>query len=133
MRRWLRFLGYVWATPTSLAAFVFFLAPFWLARQVRPTRWRDGVWEWSVVPHTWFWRRYTQRGWSGTSLGYCVIFSPGQAEVRRVALHERRHVWQSLWLGPLYFPVYALLFLFTGYRGHPMERDAYNWEWKHRG
>lgn len=130
MRRLLRIIGYFWATPTSLAAFLFFLAPFWLAGQVRPTRWHLGVWEWSILPGRWFWRNYTGRGWSGTTLGYCVIFSPGQQDVARVAIHERRHVWQALWLGPFFFPVYVLLFLFTGYREHPMERDAREWEWK---
>src|SRR4051812_47733894 len=95
MRRLLRFIAYVWATPTTLAAFAVFLAPFWLIRQLRPSRWHDGVWEWSVVTDSWFWRHYTERGWSGTTLGYCVLFSPGQEHVRRVAVHERRHVWQA--------------------------------------
>ncbi len=37
-----------------------------------------------------------------------------------------------LWLGPLFFPIYGILFLFTGYRQHPLERDAYAWEEKQR-
>ena len=132
MRRAFRLIGYVWPTPTTLAALGVFLVPFWLGRQVRPTRWHNGVWEWSVVPNTWFWRRYTVPGWSGTTLGYCVLFSPGKEAVEHVAIHERRHVWQALWLGPFFFPLYGLLFLFTGYRNHPMERDAYRWEWRAR-
>jgi hypothetical protein len=125
-----RFLGYVWATPTTLAGFFFFILPAWFLRQIHPVRWRDGVWEWEVVRHSWIWRRYSMRGWSATTLGYVVFYSPGQQDVRRVALHERRHVWQALWLGPFFFPVYGLIWLLTGYRDHPMERDAFAWEFR---
>ena len=122
-------IGYLWAAPTT-AAGLLFLLPMWALGQVAPRRWSDGVWEWSVVFGSRFWRRYTQRGWAGTTLGFCVMYSPGKEHVRSVAIHERRHVWQALWLGPLFFPVYGLLFLFTGYHRHPMERDAVRWEEK---
>jgi hypothetical protein len=119
-----RFAGYLWATPTTFAAWAVFLGPGWVLGQLRPRRWHDGVWEWAVVPRTLLWRVYSEPGWRGTTLGYCVFYSPGAEDDARVVTHERRHVWQALWLGPFYFPVYALLFVFTGYRRHPMERDA---------
>jgi hypothetical protein len=100
------------------------LLPLWALGQVRPVRVRDGAWEWAVEPGTLFHRQYTLRGWAGTALGFLLLFSPGAAEDVETARHERRHVQQSLWLGPLYLPVYLLLLPLFGYRRHPMEVDA---------
>ncbi len=130
-RRFLFLLGYVWASPTVLGALLLFLLPCWVAGQLRPLRWHDGVWDWLIVPRSRLWRSYTLPGWRATTLGWCVFYSPGAEGDRSVAIHERRHVWQALWLGPLFFPVYGLVFLFTGYRNHPLERDARAWEEKH--
>jgi hypothetical protein len=122
-----RVIAYLWATPTTLGGLLF-LVPMWALGQLRPMRWRDGVWEWGVVPRSWLWRRYSVRGWSGTTLGYCVFYSPGMERRRDVVIHERRHVWQVLWFGPLFFPLYAVCHLIWGYRANPFERDAYAWE-----
>jgi hypothetical protein len=100
------------------------LLPLWGLRQVRPVRWHGGAWEWEVQPGTLFHRRYTLRGWAGTALGFLLLFSPGAAADERTARHERRHVLQALWLGPLYLPVYLLLLPVFGYWRHPMEVDA---------
>jgi hypothetical protein len=118
-------VGYAWATPTTAASLAAFLLPMWALRQVRPGRWREGAWEWNVRPGSWFWRKYSRDGgWAGTTLGYCILFSPGAAEAAGTAVHERRHVAQNLIFGPLFLPVYALLWLACGYRAHPLERDA---------
>ncbi len=125
----LRLIGYVWSAPTTIAALIAFLIPMWGLGQLRPLRWHDGVWEWTIVPRSWMWNRYTKPGWAATTLGWCVFFSPGLEHDPSVAIHERRHVWQALWLGPLYFPLYVVLFvLYGGYRRNPMEVDAYDWE-----
>jgi hypothetical protein len=133
IRRLFQLLGYVWATPTVLGALVFFLLPFWATGQLRPLRWHEGVWEWTIRPRSWLWRRYTVPGWRATTLGWCVFYSPGAEHDLAVAIHERRHVWQALWLGPLFFPIYGLVFLITGYHNHPLERDARAWEQKRTG
>jgi hypothetical protein len=118
-------LGYAWATPTTLGSLALFLLPMWVLRQARPGRWRDGAWEWVVRPGSRFWRWYSKKGaWAGTTLGWCILFSPGAAEDAAIALHERRHVSQNLLLGPLFIPLYALLWLGWGYEAHPLERDA---------
>jgi hypothetical protein len=59
-----------------------------------------------------------------TTLGFCILFSPGSSQDPRTAVHERRHVAQNLVLGPLFMPLYGLLWLLYGYRAHPLERDA---------
>ncbi len=100
------------------------LLPLWALGQVRPVRLRGGAWEWAVVPGSLFHRRYTLRGWAGTAPGFLLLFSPGQAEDERTARHERRHLQQALWLGPLYLPVYLALLPLFGYWRHPMEVDA---------
>jgi hypothetical protein len=46
------------------------------------------------------------------------------ADVVRLAAHERRHVAQNLVLGPLFLPLYVLLWLAFGYDRQPLERDA---------
>jgi hypothetical protein len=122
--RALRTLGYLWAAPTTLASVVVFLLPMWALRQLRPLRWRAGAWEWSVVLGSRFWRAYSLRGWSATTLGWAIFFSPHATDVASVAVHERRHVAQNLVLGPLFLPLYALLWFFYGYRRHPLEVDA---------
>lgn len=122
MSRVLRALGYIWSTPTVVLCLLLWLLPMWALRQLRPRRWRAGAWEWEVQPGSWFALRYA--GWAATTLGWAIFFSEGEADDPRVETHERRHVWQSLLLGPLYLPVYGLLWLLYGYEQHPMERDA---------
>ena len=117
-------LGYLWAAPTTVACLMLFLLPMWVLSQVRPERWRDGAWEWLVVPGSGFERRWAREsGWCGVTLGCCILFA-SDADALRLALHERRHVVQNLILGPLFMPLYALLWLAYGYERHPLERDA---------
>ncbi len=122
-------LLYLWAAPTVALVLPVLLA-LWALRQVRPDRLRDGAWEWEVIPGSWFHKRYTLRGWAGTALSWLILFSPGAAEDKQTARHERRHVWQSLLLGPLYLPVYLFLLPWFGYERHPMETDARRAEWR---
>jgi hypothetical protein len=42
----------------------------------------------------------------------------------RLLTHELHHVWQYERLGPLYIPLYVLIWVFTGYRSHPFEAAA---------
>lgn len=122
MSRALRALGYAWSTPTVAICLLVWLLPLWALRQLRPARWRAGAWEWEVQPGSWMARRYA--AWAATTLGWAIFFSPGWADDARTATHERRHLWQSQILGPLYLPVYGLLWLLYGYDRHPMEVDA---------
>ncbi len=121
----LHILGYLWATPTTLASLILFLLPMWALRQIRPARWRAGAWEWLVVPRSRFCRSYSvHAGWSGTTLGWCIFFSPSADQNASIAVHERRHVAQNLVLGPLFMPLYVVLWFAFGYRANPLEVDA---------
>ena len=90
----------------------------------QPGAWRDGAWEWTVTTGSRYSRWYSlDGGWGGTTLGCCILLAT-PADVVRLALHERRHVAQNLVLGPLFLPLYVLLWLAFGYDRHPLERDA---------
>ena len=39
-------------------------------------------------------------------------------------VHELHHVRQYERMGPLYIPIYLLIWIFTGYRKHPFEEAA---------
>lgn len=128
MKQALRFLGYCWAGPTTLLAVVLFLVPLWALRQMQPARWREGAWEWEIVLNSWWYRHWSLAGWWATTLGWVIFFSPGRSDWPTCASHERVHVWQSLWLGPLYLPVWLVLTIIYGYRNNPLEVAAYRKE-----
>jgi hypothetical protein len=122
-------LGYVWSTPTVLGALVVFYLPMWVFGQLKPFRWKDGAWEWLITQDSWLYNHYTKRGWVATTLGYVIFWSPSDMggtyyDYLKFYTHERRHVWQSLVLGPFYLPVYLVLSCFYGYHNNPMEIDA---------
>ena len=62
-------------------------------------------------------------GRGATTLGWCILLA-SSSDALPLALHERRHVAQNLVLGPLFMPLYGLLWLVFGYERHPLERDA---------
>jgi hypothetical protein len=60
----------------------------------------------------------------GDSVFYGVV--PDDA----IRAHESRHVQQYRVLGPFFLPVYFLLLLMFGYKDHPLERDAREYEYR---
>lgn len=124
MNKTLKVLGYIWSAPTTLLATLLFLFPLWVLRQARPTQWWDGAWEWDVQPNSW-WAKHWSNSWAAVTLGWVILFSPGYEYNGTTPSHERVHVSQSLWLGPFYLPVWSVLTLIFGYRGNPLEKQAY--------
>lgn len=62
------------------------------------------------------------RRFSAFTVGFVII---GKKRVEgRLLAHERHHVRQYCLWGPLYLPVYGLLYLRYGYRRHPFEVAA---------
>ena len=59
---------------------------------------------------------------SAITFGHVVL---GNRPVQgRLEAHELHHVWQYERLGPLYIPIYLVVWVFTGYRRHPFELSA---------
>lgn len=113
----IRLLAYLWASPNSVIGLLLALGGRW--------RLHRGVLE---ITGGWF-SRYWGRRIQAMTLGHVILARlPDALELWRE--HERRHVRQYEWLGPLFLPVYAGLALYTAlrgrrpYRDHPLERQA---------
>lgn len=102
-------LGHLWALPTSLLGVI-----LGVVGGARPVR-LDGpeqAWVWHVGRGLlrWWWDRQVL-GPGGAhvgaqTLGGVILVEPGCDPV--LLTHERCHVRQAFWLGPLYLPTYFL-------------------------
>jgi hypothetical protein len=59
---------------------------------------------------------------SAITFGHVVLSN--QRVEGALLTHELHHVWQYERLGPLYIPIYVLVWVFTGYYRHPFEMAA---------
>jgi hypothetical protein len=111
----LRLLAYVWASPNTLIGLVFGLFAFQLPRVAHGILVFDRHPRGFVSALSLFRR-------SAITYGHVVLAN------RRVAgsllVHELHHVRQYERLGPLYLPLYVLIWIFMGYRRHPFEEAA---------
>jgi hypothetical protein len=108
-------LGFLWTSPNTVLGLVLGLLTFQAPRL-------DGsliVFDRRPRGLTWVMPRLRR---SAMTIGF-VIISSRPLEGRLLA-HERHHVRQYMVWGPLFIPVYVLLAIPFGYRGHPMERAA---------
>lgn len=108
-------LGFVWTLPNTALGLVLGLLSFQLPRVAhglvlfdRATR---GV--------TWILHRI---GRTAMTMGFVILAS--EPVEGRLLDHERHHVRQYTWWGPLFIPVYLLIALRYGYRRHPFELAA---------
>lgn len=149
MKKVLRFLGYVWATPTTALMLLVWLLPMWAFMQVRPLRWKDGAWEW-VVGRLSFLDAMYGSTWAATTLGWCIMYTPNYVDNPVTAVHERRHVFQNWIFGPFFLPLYVIGYAVSFMRGfwrsqhgeqiepvgwwfykwNPFELDAYDYQRK---
>lgn len=114
----IRLLAYLWASPNSLLGLLLTLGP---------GRWRlhRGVLE---VSGAWF-PRLCGHAVEAVTLGH-VVLARHDAALETWREHERRHVRQYEWLGPLFLPAYFGLAFYTAlrgrhpYRDHPLEQAA---------
>ncbi len=116
MRRVAWALGFLWALPTTLVGLVLGALTFQLPRLhggalVFDRRGPRGL--------TWILARMHR---SAMTVGF-VIVSAVPVEGRLLE-HERHHVRQAMWWGPLFVPVYLVLAIPYGYRRHPWEVRA---------
>lgn len=111
----LRALAYVWTSPNTLLGLLLGLLAF-----QRPRR-TDGILVFdSRVRGSIRALRLFRR--SAITYGH-VVLSNRRVE-GSLLVHELHHVRQYERLGPLYLPLYVLIWLFMGYRRHPFEEAA---------
>jgi hypothetical protein len=115
--------GYLWALPHTLVGLL-----LWPAYGGR-ARWRDGCVEIVATRAIWGRPDAQTHGW--------IIFLQTEADTRDVglAVHERTHVLQGFFGGPLYVVAYVLCFLALwawqrrswrdAYAANPFEKQAY--------
>ena len=111
----LRVLAYVWTSPNTLLGLLLGLLAFQRPRRTRGIL----VFDSHVRGSTWALRLFRR---SAITYGHVVLSNRPVAG--SLLVHELHHVRQYERLGPLYIPLYLLIWLFTGYRGHPIEEAA---------
>ena len=110
-----RLVAYVWTAPNTLLGLIFGLLAFQLPRVAHGILIFDGPARGFLALLRLFRR-------SAITYGH-VVLSNRPLE-GRLLVHELHHVRQYERLGPLYIPLYVLIWAFTGYRGHPFEEAA---------
>jgi hypothetical protein len=111
----LRGFAYLWASPNTVLGLVLGLFTFQSPRR------GSGVLLFDARPRG-FTRVLHVFRRSAVTFGH-VVLSNRPVEGRLLA-HELHHTWQYECLGPLYLPIYLLVWVFTGYRRHPFEMAA---------
>jgi hypothetical protein len=111
----LRVLAYVWTSPNTLLGLLLGLLAFQRPRRTNGIL----VFDAHVRGSTWALGLFRR---SAITYGHVVL---SNRPVRgSLLVHELHHVRQYERLGPLYVPLYVLIWLFTGYRRHPFEEAA---------
>jgi hypothetical protein len=111
----LRVLAYLWALPNTLLGLVLGLLAFQRPRVAGGILVFDGP----VRGTLWVVRLFHR---AAVTYGHVVLSNVSLEG--RLLTHELHHVWQYERLGPLYIPLYVLIWVFTGYRRHPFEEAA---------
>jgi hypothetical protein len=112
-----RLLGYVWTSPNTLLGVILALFSLQGPRVV------NGVLVFDADPprgFVWLLQKLLRK--AAITYGH-VVLSATPLE-GRLLTHELHHVRQYERLGPLYIPIYVLVWAFMGYRRHPFERAA---------
>jgi hypothetical protein len=111
----LRALAYAWASPNTLLGLVMGALSFQAPRSMHGILVFDGPPRGSLRALDLFNR-------AAITYGH-VVLSNRRLE-GSLLTHELHHVWQYERLGPLYIPIYVVVWLFMGYRRHPFEMAA---------
>src|SRR5918999_5274637 len=115
MRRALVVLGFLWTLPNTILGLLLGIVSLQPPRLKGPLI----VFDRGARGYSWLIPKF---GFSAQTFGFVVIsVKPLRGSLYE---HERHHVRQYCVLGPLYLPIYGVLFLFHGYRRHPFELEA---------
>jgi hypothetical protein len=107
--------GYVWASPNTVLGLLLGLLSFQVPRRAHGLVVFDGP----PRGFTWALGRFRR---SAITFGHVVL--SGRPLAGSLLAHELHHVWQYQRLGPLYIPLYLVVWAVTGYRRHPFEMAA---------
>jgi hypothetical protein len=139
----LHFLAFLWMRPNHLIGLLFFLL-LKLTRQ-KPILNYDICLDVVVPENSTVAQYFRNKGWAAVTLGDFIFYwGLDQYAYIETQFHERRHVQQQTYLGPLFYPVYFLLLLYgyakyqsfkllklttqkpilLAYLHHPLEKDA---------
>ena len=111
----LRALVHAWTLPNTLLGLLLGALSFQRPRRVGGVLVFDGPVRGFLAALRWFRR-------AAITFGHVVLSNrPVEGHLLH---HELHHVWQYERLGPLYIPIYLLVWVFTGYRRHPFELAA---------
>jgi hypothetical protein len=116
LRAVLAMLGFLWTLPNTVLGLALGALTF-----QRP-RFRHGVVFFDGAGPRGAARLIRLFGYSATTLG--VVIVAAEPVGGALLAHELHHVRQYRTLGPVFLPVYGVLFLRYGYRRHPMELAA---------
>jgi hypothetical protein len=111
----LRALVYAWTLPNTVLGLVCGALSFQRYRRIGGVMVFDGPVKGFLAVLARFHR-------SAITFGH-VVLSNRPVEGRLLA-HELHHVWQYERLGPMYIPIYLVVWTFMGYRRHPFELSA---------
>jgi hypothetical protein len=115
MGRLLRSLAYVWASPNTLLGLLLGALSFQRPRS------GQGILVFDGPPRGFVGLLHVFKR-SAITFGHVVLSN--QPLEGSLLSHERHHVWQYERLGPLYIPIYVLVWVFMGYARHPFELAA---------
>lgn len=132
--------GVLWASPVTLLAFIFYVAPLWALRQYKFIGWDGIAWRWDYPVRspfylrTWFDRFIDEKWkrWAGSSLGNIIIIKSSRGMRQTTVTHEHEHVLQAMRLGIFQPILYGLYWLIAkvalrhadAYYDSPFEIDA---------
>jgi hypothetical protein len=111
----LRVLSYVWASPNTLIGLVFGALSFQRPRVANGIV----VFDRHARGSLWMLERFRR-----SAITYGHVVASNRPLEGSLLVHELHHVRQYERLGPLYLPLYVLIWIFMGYRGHPFEEAA---------
>jgi hypothetical protein len=129
----LHFLSYLWIQPNSFLGALFFIL-LKLTKHYPIYHVSYGCVD-VVVPKSTRLANYLRnKGWGAVTLGNFIFYwGLDQYAYPETQLHERRHIHQQTYLGPLFYPAYFLLLLLgylkhknitQAYKTNPLELDA---------
>ena len=134
-------VGIVWASPITLLAFIFYIAPMWVLRQYRYAGWHGIAWRWDYIVRsnpdlkTKFDKFVDEKWhcWNGAAMGNIITIKVYKGSHESITVtHEHEHVIQCMRLGvfqPIFYVLYWMLARFVlrhadVYYDSPFEIDA---------